>query len=62
MPDYADILRFLADNPPGPTAERNLHASLLELIANCLRAEDEANALEARRAAELIGGNSRPVN
>jgi hypothetical protein len=51
MPDYEEILTFLAANPPQLATERELHASLLELIAKCLRSgttleeEDEA-ALE----------------
>jgi hypothetical protein len=50
MPDYGEILEFLAANPPQLAAERELHASLLELIAKCLRSEamsdeeDEASA------------------
>jgi hypothetical protein len=40
MPDYGEILEFLAANPPQLAAERELHASLLELIAKCLRSED----------------------
>jgi hypothetical protein len=47
MPDYGEILTFLASNPPQLEAERELHASLLELLAQCLRAEqigtDESN-------------------
>jgi hypothetical protein len=39
MPDYEEILAFLAANPPKLAAERELHASLLELIAKCLRSE-----------------------
>jgi hypothetical protein len=39
MPDYGEILAFLAANPPQLEAERELHASLLELLAKCLRAE-----------------------
>jgi hypothetical protein len=39
MPDYGEILEFLAANPPQLAAERELHASLLELIAKCLRSE-----------------------
>ncbi len=39
MPDYGEILEFLANNPPQIAAERDLHASLLELLAKCLRAE-----------------------
>ncbi len=39
MPDYADLLDFLANNPPQLESERQLHASLLELMAQCLRTE-----------------------
>ena len=39
MPDYEEILSFLAANPPQLEAERELHASLLELIAKCLRSD-----------------------
>ncbi len=42
MPDYAEILEFLAANPPHLEAERELHASLLELLAKCLRAQQVA--------------------
>lgn len=42
MPDYGDILRFLAENPPQLGAERDLHASMLELLAKCLRNEESA--------------------
>jgi hypothetical protein len=42
MPDYGEILAFLADNPPQVEAERELHASLLELLAKCLRADQVA--------------------
>ena len=56
MPDYGEILSFLASNPPQLAAERELHASLLELLAQCLRTEqistddasDAAENLEAR--------------
>ena len=40
MPDYGEILAFLAANPPRLDVERQLHASLLELLAKCLRSED----------------------
>ena len=36
MPDYEEILVFLASNPPQFAAERELHASLLELLFKCL--------------------------
>jgi hypothetical protein len=39
MPDYEEILTFLAANPPALAAERELHASLLEMIAKCLRSD-----------------------
>ena len=39
MPDYGEILAFLAANPPQLETERELHASLLELLAQCLRSE-----------------------
>ena len=37
MADYGEILEFLAANPPQFAAERELHASLLEMLAKCLR-------------------------
>jgi hypothetical protein len=40
MPDYGEILAFLAANPPELAGERELHASLLELLAKCLRSEE----------------------
>ena len=39
MPDYGEILAFLAANPPQLATERELHASLLELLAQCLRTD-----------------------
>jgi hypothetical protein len=42
MPDYGEILAFLATNPPRHEGERELHASLLELLAKCLRTEQVA--------------------
>jgi hypothetical protein len=58
MPDYEEILAFLAANPPRLARERELHASLLELMARCLRAgmmeseeaeDDGAKYLRLRR-------------
>lgn len=43
MPDYGEILQFLSRNPPQMDAERQLHASLLELLAQCLRADGTAS-------------------
>lgn len=42
MPNYVEILTFLADNPPQIESERELHASLLELLAKCLRTDQIA--------------------
>ena len=42
MPDYGEILAFLAANPPQLADERELHASLLELLAKCLRSDEMA--------------------
>jgi hypothetical protein len=42
MPDYGEILAFLAANPPQLATERELHASLLELLAQCLRSDQVA--------------------
>lgn len=46
MPDYSDLLDFLAKNPPQIESERQLHASLLELMAQCLRNEELPPAQE----------------
>ncbi len=40
MPEYEDILKFLAKNPPNLASERQLHASMLELLASCLRNQE----------------------
>ncbi len=41
MLDYGEILDFLAKHPPQIDAEREVHASLLELIAQCLRTAED---------------------
>ena len=38
VPDYRDLLMFLARHPPELDTERELHASLLEQLAKELRA------------------------
>ena len=38
VPDYRDLLMFLARHPPELDTERELHASLLEQLAKDLRA------------------------
>jgi len=49
MPDYGEILRCLAQTPPQSHAERQMHASLLELLAECLRSDDPEALAEARQ-------------
>jgi hypothetical protein len=49
MPDYEEILAFLATNPPRRDADRELHASLIELLAKCLRSEQIAIGDENER-------------
>ncbi len=62
MPDYEEILEFLAANPPQFAAERELHASLLELIAKCLRSEamtaeeDEASPEDSQTRTHPLDG------
>ncbi len=56
MPDYGSILRFLAENPPQHAAERDLHASLLELLASCLRNKGEPACQVQESAAALMRG------
>jgi len=61
MPDYGEILRFLAQNPPKLDAERRVHASLLELLGACLRdhgsdvvvLENESKTADSKAIAEL---------
>ena len=50
MPDYGEILQFLAQNPPQADAERKLHASLLELLAQCLRTDQPGDVAPSARA------------
>ncbi|MEM8743725.1 MAG: hypothetical protein AAGF14_03715 [Pseudomonadota bacterium] len=54
MPDYADLLAFLANNPPQRESERRLHASLLELMAQCLRSEETAESSSEDDSAETL--------
>jgi hypothetical protein len=48
MLEYGEILRYLAKNPPQIDAERQLHASLLELLAKCLRTNERVIEIEQR--------------
>ena len=54
MPDYSDLLAFLANNPPQRETERRLHASLLELMAQCLRSEEPAAEHASDNSAETL--------
>jgi hypothetical protein len=58
MPDYGEILRYLAQTPPQTDAERQMHASLLELIAECLRSDDAGALAEAREARDRFPDRS----
>lgn len=60
MPDYADILTFLASHPPEIPAERQLHASLLELLAECLRGDPQAIGVPV--PGHRAGGPASAVN
>jgi hypothetical protein len=62
MPDYGEILAFLAANPPQLEAERELHASLLELLARCLRAEQVVTGEEGDEDLDLEVGRLRWVS
>lgn len=54
MLEYGEILRYLAKNPPQMDAERQLHASLLELLAKCLRMNERVIDIESRQAERRI--------
>lgn len=54
MPDYGEILQFLANNPPQLDAERELHASLLELLAQCLRTNEQVEGPWASAEGETL--------
>ena len=64
MMDYGELLRYLADNPPDSPAERRVHASMLELIATCMRDEhgekgaDSSKALAQLRARYSESGSA----
>ena len=62
MPDYGEILAFLAANPPQLSAERELHASLLELLAQCLRSEQVTTDGEEASPENLEAHHFRWVN
>ena len=51
VPDYRDLLTFLARHPPELDTERELHASLLELLAKDLR---EGRKDQSRTETELF--------
>ncbi|GBF25413.1 hypothetical protein MnTg02_00444 [bacterium MnTg02] len=53
MPDYGEILKFLAKHPPQLAAERKLHASMLELLAQCLRTSREIPCFDEEIEADI---------
>ena len=55
MPEYSDILKYLASHPPEMKAERRMHASLLELLATCLR---ENAAIDGPLPDQAVAHNS----
>lgn len=55
MQEYEEILRYLSENPPHMDSERNLHASLLELLANCLRDEKSIIDMVPQGVAHQLG-------
>ncbi len=55
MPNYAEILSFLAENPPHLEGECELHASLLELLAKCLRNKQVATDDDFADFGDIIG-------
>lgn len=60
MPDYGEILAFLAANPPHLDVEKELHASLLELLAQYLRGDqseldDDENHDDSDAMLEALG-------
>jgi hypothetical protein len=55
-------LAFLAANPPQLSAERELHASLLELLAQCLRSEQVSTGAEDASPENLEAHHFRWVN
>lgn len=61
-PDYEKILLFLAQNPPELETERQMHASLLELLAQCLRvSDDNATLLPAPASAQQNQGQDHAI-
>jgi hypothetical protein len=44
--EYESILKFLASNPPRQEQEKNIHASLLEMLAKKLRKETANSGIE----------------
>lgn len=65
MPDYGEILKFLAKHPPQLVAERELHASMLELLAQCLRTSREIPRFDEKIEADtspLHKAAAHPIN
>ncbi len=65
MPDYSEILKFLAEHPPQIAAERELHASMLELLSQCLRGSHTGLGFEESSdedASPLHKAAAHPIN
>ena len=61
MPEYGEILNFLAKNPPQLDSERAVHASMLELMASCLRSPEAAIESPMRMAEREIGDMAEKI-
>jgi len=57
MPDYTELLDFLAKNPPQMESERQLHASLLELMAQCLRSDAPQGVQDPKTGEQPLDDN-----
>ena len=54
MPEYQELLRFLASNPPHLEPEKKIHASLLEMLAKKLRGEAVNFGVEALNKTSML--------
>ena len=57
MPDYTELLDFLAKNPPQMESERQLHASLIELMAQCLRGDTSQGVQDPKTGEQPLAAN-----
>ena len=61
MPEYGELLNFLAKNPPQFASERAVHASMLELMASCLRNPDAELESPMRMAERETGDIAKRI-